>query len=71
MKPMQDGSKVVGLFNRQRTTEQITADFAQIGIRGETVVRDLWLKKDVGKFQNSYSAYVPPHGVVLIRIRQK
>jgi alpha-galactosidase len=71
MKPMQDGSKVVGLFNRQRTTEQISADFAQLGIRGEATVRDLWLKKDVGTFQNSYSAYVPPHGVVLIRIRQK
>jgi alpha-galactosidase len=71
MKPMQDGSKVVGLFNRQRTTEQITADFAQIGIRGEASVRDLWLKKDLGTFKDSYSAYVPPHGVVLIRIRQK
>jgi alpha-galactosidase len=71
MKPMQDGSKVVGLFNRQRTTEQITADFAQIGIRGEASVRDLWLKKNLGTFKDSYSAYVPPHGVVLIRIRQK
>ena len=71
MKPMQDGSKVVGLFNRQRTSEQITANFAQIGIRGEASVRDLWLKNDVGTFKDSYSAYVPPHGVVLIRIRQK
>jgi alpha-galactosidase len=71
MKPMQDGSKVVGLFNRQRTTEQITANFQQIGIRGEASVRDLWLKKDLGTFKDSYSAYVPPHGVVLIRIRQK
>lgn len=71
MKPMQDGSKVVGLFNRQRTTEQITANLAQIGIRGEAAVRDLWLKKDVGTFKDSYSAYVPPHGVVLVRIRQK
>jgi alpha-galactosidase len=71
MKPMQDGSKVVGLFNRQRTSEQITANFAPIGIRGEAAVRDLWLKKDVGTFKDSYSAYVPPHGVVLVRIRQK
>ncbi len=71
MKPMADGSKVVGLFNRQRTTEQITANFGQLGIRGETIVRDLWLKKDIGTFKDSYSAYVPPHGVVLVRIRQK
>jgi len=71
MKPMSDGSKVVGLFNRQRTAEQITANFAQIGIRGEATVRDLWLKKDVGTFKDSYSAYVPPHGVVLVRIKVK
>ena len=71
MKPMADGSKVVGLFNRQRTAEQITANFAQIGIRGEATVRDLWLKKDVGTFKDSYSAYVPPHGVVLVKIKAK
>lgn len=69
MKPMSDGSKVVGLFNRQRTAEQITANFAAIGIHGEATVRDLWLKKDAGTFKNSYSAYVPPHGVVLVRIK--
>jgi alpha-galactosidase len=69
MKPMSDGSKVVGLFNRQRTAEQITANFAAIGIHGEATVRDLWLKKDAGTFKNSYSSYVPPHGVVLVRIK--
>lgn len=71
MKPMADGSKVVALFNRQRTAEQITANFAQIGIYSDATVRDLWLKKDVGTFKGSYSAYVPPHGVVLVRIRAK
>src|SRR6185437_3386229 len=71
MKPMSDGSKVVGLFNRQRTTEQMTARFDQIGIRSEATVRDLWLKKDLGTFKDSYSAYVPPHGVVLVRIKVK
>jgi alpha-galactosidase len=71
MKPMSDGSKVVGLFNRQRTAEQITANFSQIGIRGEATVRDLWLKKDVGTFKDSYSAFVPPHGVVLVKVKAK
>jgi len=71
MKPMSDGSKVVGLFNRQRTVEQMTVDFSQIGIHGEATVRDLWLKKDLGAFKDSYSAYVPTHGVVLIKIKAK
>ena len=68
MKPMADGSKVVGLFNRQRTVEQMSVSFAQIGISGGAGVRDLWLKKDLGTFKEKYSAYVPAHGVVLVRI---
>jgi alpha-galactosidase len=71
MKPMADGSKVVGLFNRQRTTEQMTVNFSQIGVPGEASVRDLWLHKDLGTFKQSYSAYVPRHGVVLVRIQSR
>jgi alpha-galactosidase len=71
MKPMADGSKVVGLFNRQRSTEQMTVDFSQIGISSEAAVRDLWLKKDVGIFKDKFSAFVPRHGVVFVRIKAK
>ncbi len=70
-KPMADGSRVVGLFNRQRSTEEITVDFSQIGVNGTASVRDLWLKKELGTFKNSYSAYVPRHGVVLVKVREK
>ncbi|PYV73085.1 MAG: alpha-galactosidase [Acidobacteria bacterium] len=69
MKPMADGSRVVGLFNRQRTVEQMTVNFSQIGIHSVATVRDLWLKKDLGTFSGKYSAYVPSHGVVLVKIK--
>jgi alpha-galactosidase len=69
MKPMADGSRVVGLFNRQRSVEQMTVNFSQIGIHGVATVRDLWLKKDLGTFEDKYSAYVPSHGVVLVKIK--
>jgi alpha-galactosidase len=71
MKPMADGSKVVGLFNRQRFAEEMAVDFSQIGITSEAIVRDLWLKKDVGTFKDKFSAFVPRHGVVLVRIKAK
>lgn len=71
MKPMADGSKVVGLFNRQRTTEQLSVDFRQMGVQGEASVRDLWLKKDLGVFKGKFSAFVPKHGVVLVRIKAR
>jgi alpha-galactosidase len=69
MKPMADGSRVVGLFNRQRTTEEIAVNFDEIGVRGTASVRDLWLHKDLGNFREKYSAFVPTHGVVLVRIQ--
>lgn len=71
MKPMADGSKVVGLFNRQRTTEQMTVNFSDIGISGSASVRDLWLHNDLGTFTGKFSAYVPMHGVVMVRITAK
>ena len=71
MKPMADGSKVVGLFNRQRTTEQMNVKFNEIGIQKSATVRDLWLKKDLGSFTDGFSAYVPSHGVVLVRIKTR
>jgi alpha-galactosidase len=71
MKPMADGSKIVGLFNRQRTTEQMSVNFSQIGLRGPATVRNLWLKKDLGVVHDTFRAYVPRHGVVLVKIQGK
>lgn len=69
MKPMADGSKAVGLFNRQYTTDPMEVDFSDLGISGRATVRDLWLKKDLGVFEDKYRTYVPAHGVVLLRIK--
>jgi alpha-galactosidase len=32
-------------------------------------VRDLWEKKDLGKFSGKFSAKVAGHGVVMVRVR--
>jgi Alpha galactosidase C-terminal beta sandwich domain len=58
----------VGLFKRQRTTEQMSVNFSQVGLRGPATVRDLWLKKEA---QDTFRAYVPRHGVVLVKIQGK
>src|SRR5882724_3803825 len=71
MKPMADGSKIVGLFNRQRSAEQMSVNLSQIGLHGPASVRDLWLKKDLEVVQDTFSAYVPRHGVVLVKIKGK
>jgi alpha-galactosidase len=69
MKPMQDGSVVVGLFNRSKAQDRMTAKFAHIGLSGRAAIRDLWLHKDLGSFEDNFSVYVPAHGVVLVRLK--
>ncbi len=67
-KDMQDGSKAVGLFNRGYGSATVTANWADLGLTGKQKVRDLWRQQDLGEFGDSYSAEVPRHGVVLIRV---
>jgi len=68
-KPLADGSVAVGLFNRGESTNPVTVDFKNLGRRGSATVRNLWTHSDLGSFAGSYSADVPRHGAVLIRVK--
>ena len=68
MKPMKDGSKAVGLFNREQGVVTITVKFSDIGLQEDASVRDLWNRADLGKFHSSFSVDVPEHGVAFVRI---
>jgi alpha-galactosidase len=68
-KALADGSYAVGLFNRGGATAKVTATWSGIGLQaGSHAVRDLWKHQDVGTVADSYSAEVPGHGVVLVRV---
>jgi alpha-galactosidase len=67
-KELADGSKAVGLFNLGETETQVTVKWSDLGLEGKRHVRDLWRQKDLGKYKDSYSASVPRHGVMLVRI---
>jgi len=69
-KPLADGSHAVGLFNRSEASIKMTLDFKAIGAPTSAKLRDLLDHKDLGTFQNSYSAEVPTHGVVLVKVSQ-
>ena len=66
---MEDGSKAVGLFNRGRFDLPVTVKWSDLGISGPQIVRDLWRQRDLGTFENQFTAPVGRHGVVLIRVR--
>ncbi len=67
-KPMEDGSRAVGLFNRGAAQRSVKIDWSRLGLTGAQQVRDLWRQKDLGVFQNGFAAPVPGHGVLLIRV---
>lgn len=68
VKPLKDGSRAVGLFNREQGNVHIAVDFSKIGLHENASVRDLWQRKNLGTFHRNFSAEVPEHGVVLVRI---
>ena len=69
VKDMEDGSKAVGLFNRRTSSGKVAALWESLGLKGSQVVRDAWRQKDIGTFDGKFEAEVPPHGVMLVRVR--
>ena len=69
MKPLADGSKAVGLFNRGRSELAISVTFGTVGAGHSAHVRDLWTRKDIGTFGEKFTANVPRHGAVLIKVK--
>jgi len=69
-KQMQDGSRSVILLNRDATEKGITVSWEDIGYPAHlsAAVRDLWRAKDLGPFKEKFSASVPPHSVVMVKI---
>jgi len=64
-----DGSYTVALFNLGRAEKDITAKWSDIGLTGAATVRDLWARKDLGRFSTGFSASaVPIHGVRLLKV---
>jgi len=70
-KQQQDGSRAAVLLNRGSSEQKIPLKWEQIGYPGHVpaTVRDLWARKDLGRFTGEFSAAVAPHGVVMMTVR--
>jgi alpha-galactosidase len=63
------GARAVVLFNRRGSAANITVHWSDIGLAACSArVRDLWAHSDLGLFTNHYTANVPAHSVVMIKI---
>ena len=68
-KPLRDGSVAAALLNRAGVATTVTASFHRLGLRTDSAtVRDLWAHADRGAFRAEYTATVPSHAVVMVRV---
>ena len=67
-RPLFDGTRAVGLFNRGRQEAKVWVGWHDLKGAGRLPVRDLWQHKDLGEPADGYEASVPAHGVVLIKV---
>ena len=67
-RPLWDGTKAVGLFNRGSGKAKVTVRWSEIGITGRQPVRDLWRHDDLGVFDRSFTAEVLPHAAWMIKV---
>jgi len=70
VKALADGSVAVGLFNLGNTDVPLVFSFKELDFSaGPRLVRDLWLRKDLGRFDSEFGASVKAHGAVVLRVR--
>jgi alpha-galactosidase len=71
IKNMADGSKALGLFNRNKKPVEVTATWKELQISGRRKLRNLWLQKNIGTYRHSFKSTVPAQGVVLVSISKR
>jgi alpha-galactosidase len=70
-RPLEDGTKAVGLFNRGPVPVSMTVKLSDLGLAGSQPVRLLWTQQDAPAVTDAYTATVPRHGAVLVRIGKR
>ena len=70
VRPLADGSKAVGIFNRHPSPLSTQVDFKKLGFTRGVKAKDLWLSKDLGTISAPYAVTIPGHGVLLLRVSQ-
>jgi alpha-galactosidase len=84
LKPLEDGSYAIGLFNTggygstpdtyfrwgNESSKTYNLDLASLGLYGKWSVRDVWRQKQLGVFIKTFTTAIRYHGVVMIRLRK-
>ena len=66
-----DGSQAVGFFNRsdEPADAPIEIKLRDLGLTGSATAYEVWTRKELGRLRGEIKVAVPPHGVVLLKVR--
>lgn len=66
------GNKVwnVAFFNLNDSAQTVSIRFADLGIKGEVAIRNLWEQKDIGDFRGRYQQMLPLHGSAMFSLKE-
>ena len=71
VRPLADGGHAIGMFNRSAAPATVSLKWAELGPKASPKKgRDLWTHRDVLFDGAEYSATVPSHGVVMLRVAE-
>ncbi|MFA6593603.1 MAG: putative Ig domain-containing protein [Bacteroidales bacterium] len=70
LKPLEDGSVAVAMFNLSSEPKTIGFVCQSLGLIGDQTIRDIWRQKDIAKvgFKERWETSVAPHGVMFVRV---
>jgi alpha-galactosidase len=67
-KQLSDGTTAVFMLNKGDLKANVNVTWDQIGLKGNQPVRDLWERKDLGKFRDLFSVELGKHESRLVKI---
>jgi len=71
LKPLEDGSFALGVFNLADEKRKMKVDWDTLGLPpGSWAMRDLWRQKDLGKNDSGFVTELEPHAVTLISLKK-
>jgi len=83
VKPLQNGDVALCFFNRTNELKVLSKNWNQyeitdvnnggkkIELKDNMIIHDVWANKDLGTLQNKIKATIPPHDVLLVRLKIK
>ena len=69
VKSLANGDYAVAILNRSESDQDYQLNFSGIGLDGKYIVRDVWMRKDIGK-SNTWKGTVASHETKVFRLKK-